>query len=172
MKLGPPVRIRAATPADLPSLRRLGALLVSMHHDLDPNRFLTATMETERAYGSLLVRQLADPDVAIIVAEVEGETVGYASGALEGYDYLALLGPAGILYDLVVDPPSRGRGIGRMLLAAIMTELGARGAPRVLLSRAVHNEPAQRLFARAGFRATMIEMTCELDSTVASSLAG
>jgi RimJ/RimL family protein N-acetyltransferase len=33
----------------------------------------------------------------------------------------------------------------------------------VVLSTAVRNEAAQRLFARAGFRPTMIEMTRELD---------
>lgn len=59
-----------------------------------------------------------------------------------------------------------------MLLAAIMTELAAKGAPRILLSRAVHNETAQRLFARAGFRATMVEMTCELEPRVVSRVAG
>ena len=39
----------------------------------------------------------------------------------------------------------------------------ARGAPRVVLSTAERNASAQRLFARAGFRRTMIEMTHELD---------
>jgi RimJ/RimL family protein N-acetyltransferase len=33
----------------------------------------------------------------------------------------------------------------------------------VVLSTAVQNEPAQRLFANLGFRRTMIEMTRELD---------
>ena len=42
--------------------------------------------------------------------------------------------------------------------------LGARGAPRVVLSTAERNEAAQRLFARAGFRRTMLEMTRELSS--------
>ena len=50
-----------------------------------------------------------------------------------------------------------------MLLDATLTELGRRGAPRVVLSTAERNEAAQRLFARAGFRRTMVEMTRELD---------
>ena len=57
----------------------------------------------------------------------------------------------------------RGRGLGGMLLDATLAALEARGAPRVVLSTAERNEPAQRLFARAGFRRTMIEMTRELD---------
>jgi len=48
-----------------------------------------------------------------------------------------------------------------MLLDGTIAELEQRGAPRVVLSTAERNESAQRLFARAGFRRTMIEMTRE-----------
>jgi len=50
---------------------------------------------------------------------------------------------------------------GRALLDATLEALKAKGAPRVVLSTAERNESAQRLFARAGFRRTMIEMTRE-----------
>lgn len=76
---------------------------------------------------------------------------------------MSLRGPAGVLQDIVVDPACRGKGIGRTLLDAIIAALAARGEPRVVLSTAEQNETAQRLFARAGFRRTMIEMTRELD---------
>jgi ribosomal protein S18 acetylase RimI-like enzyme len=54
-----------------------------------------------------------------------------------------------------------------MLLSATVAALRVRGAPRVVLSTAERNESAQRLFARAGFRRTMIEMTRELDGGAA-----
>jgi ribosomal protein S18 acetylase RimI-like enzyme len=82
---------------------------------------------------------------------------------MEGRDYMSLRGPAGVLYDIVVDPNHRRGGIGRKLLDATMAALKERGAPRVVLSTAEQNEAAQRLFAGAGFRRTMIEMTRELD---------
>jgi ribosomal protein S18 acetylase RimI-like enzyme len=75
---------------------------------------------------------------------------------------MALRGPAGVLHDIVVDPAHRGQGIGRMLLEATLDELKGRGVPRVVLSTAEGNTTAQHLFARAGFRRTMIEMTREL----------
>jgi len=77
---------------------------------------------------------------------------------------MSLRGPAGVLYDIVVDPAHRGHGIGRMLLDVTLEALKARGAPRVVLEAAERNPSAQRLFDRAGFRRTMIEMTRELDS--------
>ena len=78
---------------------------------------------------------------------------------------MSLRGPAGVLHDVVVDPEHRRRGVGRLLLDAVLAYLRSRGAPRVVLSTAVQNEPAQRLFAKLGFRRTMIEMTRELDET-------
>jgi ribosomal protein S18 acetylase RimI-like enzyme len=89
--------------------------------------------------------------------------LGYTYAGVEGTDYMSLRGPAGILYDIVVDPTHRRNGVGRMLLDATLAALKARGAPRFLLSTAEQNVPAQHLFGRAGFRRTMIEMTRELN---------
>lgn len=149
-------------PADLAVIGRLGALLVKTHHDFDTKRFISATPQTEQGYASFLGRQLDDPKTLILVAEEDGEVVAYTYAGVEGYDYMSLRGPAGVLYDIVVDPAHRGRGLGRMLLDATLAELERRGAAQVVLSTAEQNEPAQRLFARAGFRRTMIEMTRDL----------
>ncbi len=155
--------IRPATPADIPGIGRLGALLVRVHHDLDPQRFIAATSRTESAYGSFLSTQLDDPNIVIQVAERDGKVIGYTYAGVEGTDYMSLRGPAGVLYDIVVDPGHRGQGVGRMLVDATLDALKARGAPRVVLSTAERNTSAQRLFDRAGFRRTMIEMTRELN---------
>jgi ribosomal protein S18 acetylase RimI-like enzyme len=158
----PAATIRPAAPADLPALGRLGAVLVRTHYDFDPQRFIAPVPHTEQAYAGFLATQLEKPNVVILVAERGGQVLGYTFAGIEGHDYMALRGPAGALYDIVVDPAERGRGVGRMLLDATLAELKARGAPRVVLSTAERNESAQRLFARAGFRRTMIEMTREL----------
>lgn len=157
-----PVTIRPATPADMAAIGRLGALLVRLHHDFDPLRFLAASAGTERAYGAFLGGQLKEPNIVILVAARNGNVLGYTYASIEGIDYLTLRGPAGLLHDLVVDPAHRAQGIGRMLLDATVAELKARGAPRVVLSTATQNAAAQCLFEQAGFRPTMIEMTREL----------
>jgi ribosomal protein S18 acetylase RimI-like enzyme len=133
-----------------------------VHHDLDAQRFIPLTSGTERAYGSFLGSQLDKEKVVVLVAESDGEVVGYTYAGIEGNDYMSLRGPAGVLYDIVVDPAHREQGVGRALLDATLAVLKTKGAPRVLLSTAERNESAQRLFARAGFRRTMIEMTKEL----------
>jgi ribosomal protein S18 acetylase RimI-like enzyme len=157
------VVVRPATSADLPRLGRLGALLVEVHHDFDPLRFLPTRDRTPADYANFMIAQLADPDVVVLVADDNGDVIGYAYGAVEGYDYMSLRGPAGVVHDVIVDPEYRGRGVGRLLLEAALAHLKARGAPRVVLTTAEQNEAAQRLFTRAGFRRTMLEMTRELD---------
>lgn len=156
------ITIRPASVADTEAIGRLGALLVQAHHDFDPLRFIPATAQTAHGYGAFLGSQLDKKNVIVLVAERDGVVLGYVYAGMEGMDYMSLRGPAGAVYDVVVDPAHRGHGVGRTLLDAALEGLEARGAPRVVLSTAEQNEVAQRLFARAGFRRTMIEMTREL----------
>jgi hypothetical protein len=103
--------VRRATPADLPGIGGLGALLVEEHHGFDPRRFLAASRGTPEGYASYISTQLEDPDVAVLVADDGRKVIGYAYAAVEGYDYMALRGPAGVLHDIVVERESRGRGV-------------------------------------------------------------
>jgi ribosomal protein S18 acetylase RimI-like enzyme len=155
--------IRRATRDDLPRIGALGALLVKTHHEFDAQRFLAPTNRTQQGYAYFLGSQLEQPDAAIFVAAENADVIGYAYTQVdESYDYMALRGPAGILHDIIVGPEHRGRGVGRLLLEAVLEYLRSRGAPRVVLSTAERNEAAQRLFASMGFRRTMVEMTREL----------
>lgn len=155
----PAIHVRPAATGDVAALGRLGALLVAVHHDFDARRFIPAGPRTAKAYGDFLRSRLDDPDALLLAAELGGEVVGYVYAGLEGTDYMALRGPAGVVYDLVVDPKSRQRGVGRLLLDRAVAALIGRGAPRLVLSTAERNHGAQALFAKAGFRRTMIEMT-------------
>jgi ribosomal protein S18 acetylase RimI-like enzyme len=154
--------IRRATRADLPHIGRLGALLVAQHHDFDSRRFLPATDRTKEGYARFLGSQLDEPDAAVLVAADNGEVIGYAYVAIESYDYMTLRGPAGLLHDIIVDPERRRNGVGRALLEAVLGYVRSRGLEQIVLSTAERNDAAQRLFAKVGFRRTMVEMTREL----------
>ena len=154
--------VRPARPDDEEAVGRLGAMLVEEHHEFDPKRFIAPVPELPQRYGQFLVSRIGRSGMVVLVAERAGERIGYAFGGMEGNDYMALRGPAGVLYDLVVDPAHRRQGVGSALMDAALEALSTLGAPRVLLFTAEKNGAAQELFAGRGFRRTMIEMTREL----------
>jgi GNAT superfamily N-acetyltransferase len=153
--------IRRAERPDLPVLGRLGAELVRQHHAFDPQRFMAPVPDIEGGYAWFLGSQLDDPEVAVFVAEDAGTVVGYVYAGLEPQSWKELRDPAGFIHDVVVEEAARGQGIASRLVEAAADWLESQGAPRVLLWTAERNPVAQRLFARAGFRRTMIEMTRE-----------
>lgn len=158
---GAGVVVRAAEARDLPALGRLGAELVRQHHAFDRLRFLKPQADLQEGYAWFLGTQLAEPDVTILVAEEQGQVVGYVYAGLEPHSWKELREAAGFIHDVVVEREARGRGIATRLCEAAASWLAQRGAPRVMLWTAELNGGAQRLFHRLGFRRTMIEMTRE-----------
>jgi ribosomal protein S18 acetylase RimI-like enzyme len=152
--------VRPATRADLPGVARLAAQLVRYHHALDPSRYLLVE-PIEDGYARFLGSELESPHAVVLAAEEleTHEIVGYAYGRLEPRDWNMLLEAHGALHDVLVAPRARRTGLGDQLVRAMCARLEELGAPRVILHTAVQNEGAQALFARAGFRKTMIEMT-------------
>lgn len=156
------ITVRPGAAEDAAALGALGEQLVALHHAFDPARFVQPGPGTKQGYGRFLASALQRKDVILLVAEEQGAVLGYVYAGLEGNDWMALRGPAGVIYDLVVDPARRREGIGQRLLSDAVEALAARGAPMIVLSTATQNETAQRLFAAAGFRSTMLEMTRNL----------
>jgi len=159
----PDVTIRRATRSDLSALGRMGAMLMRTHYAFDQKRFLEPGDNADEGYAWFLGEQLNDDVNAIVlVAEVQGEVIGYVYAALEPISWKELRDACGFIHDILVEERGRGHGVATMLMNAAMTWLKQQGAPRVVLGTAEQNEGAQRLFARLGFRRTMVEMTREL----------
>ncbi|RKG58763.1 GNAT family N-acetyltransferase [Corallococcus sp. AB011P] len=156
-----PVTIRPAKDPDAPALGRMGAALARQHHGFDPQRFMVPD-DVESGYRWWLGKEARRPQEAVVlVAELDGEVVGYCYGRLEGVDWNMLLDKCGALHDIWVEEKARGTGTGQLLAEAMVRRLTEMGAPRVVLHTAAKNEAAQRLFARLGWRPTMVEMTRE-----------
>ena len=155
------VRVRTMTPGDLETVGRLAGRLVRMHHDLDPKRFLHLE-NPEPGYARWLGQEMKNDAVVLIVAELDGKVVGYVYAKKEPRNYNDLLDAHGKLHDVYVDESARVKGVGEALVREGIRRLKEKGAPRVVLSTAVQNAAAQRLFEKVGFRTTMLEMTVEL----------
>jgi len=156
------LRVRRATGSDVPAAAELAGRLARQHHDTDPDRFFLPENVVE-GYSWWFGRVLGQSEAVLLVAETgdakDARIVGYAYGALGERDWNLLLDEHGAIHDIYVADDCRRLGAGAALLTALVAELEARGAPRILLSTMPSNTTAQRLFARHGFRATFIEMT-------------
>ena len=160
-----PITIRPARPEDAAALGRMGAALVRLHHSYDAQRFMAPEEDVESGYRWWLSRELKREGAVVLVAEREGTVVGYAYATVEGRDWNALRDEHGELHDLWVDEPARGHGVGALLAEELVRRLRERGVPQVMLMAASRNEAAQRLFARLGWRPTMVEMTREVEDS-------
>jgi ribosomal protein S18 acetylase RimI-like enzyme len=160
------ITVRAARRGDLPAASKLAAELVRLHHAYDPLRFMTAE-RLEEGYERFLETQLDRDGVVLLVAVQhlgEDETiVGYILGSLEDRDWSDLRDACGKIHDVYVHERVRLRGVASQLVEAAVAGLKTMGAPRIVLMAAWQNTDAQRLFARLGFRPTMLEMTRETE---------
>lgn len=124
---GGDVRLRTARPADLPPMVRI-------------ERASFPLPWSESAFRAVMRRD----DGRVIVAQGEGEVVGYAA--------VWFAADEGELGDIAVHPEWRRRGIGRRLVGAVLDEARRRGAQQVFLQVRESNGAALRLYESAGFR--------------------
>lgn len=93
----------------------------------------------------------ARPAAEVVLAYVDSQPAGFA---LFFANYSTFLARPGIyLEDLFVDPGSRGRGVGRALLAHLAALAVERGAGRLEWSVLDWNADAIRFYKRLGARA-------------------
>lgn len=166
-----PIRVRAATADDLDDMARMGAALAHLHHTFDPQRFMYAD-DFVGGYRWWFEKELGRSEVCFRVVDSAGPgqrgIAGYVYGRLEEKQWNQLLDEHAALVDVFVDPNARARGVGGALVRAFCAWAEQKKAPRVVLSAATQNVAAQKAFSKAGFRATMIEMTREGDAQKAT----
>lgn len=142
----------------------MGAALVRQHHQFDAERFMLPD-DVEAGYRWWLGKELKAKEAVVLVAERDGEVLGYIYGRVEGRDWNALRDRCGGLHDIWVEESARCTGAGTLLAEALLRRFTELGVPRVILMSAAKNEAAQRFFTRLGWRPTMVEMTRELPGT-------
>jgi N6-L-threonylcarbamoyladenine synthase/ribosomal-protein-alanine N-acetyltransferase len=91
----------------------------------------------------LVFEELTGPHRRYFVAEAGGRVTGYA-GLFLGLDSAEVM-------TVAVDPAWRGRGLGRRLMLALLTEAERAGKRRVMLEVAVGSEAAIGLYRSLGF---------------------
>lgn len=139
---------------DVPRLRDLWIALHHQHRAVAPVPLVADDERSWAARRSLYLRWLGADSAFGLLAERNGEAVGYAICCLyDGPDDTFPVGTRyGDLYSLCVAEQERGQGIGTQLLDAVDAELEQRGIHDLRISVIAGNERAQRLYERRGLR--------------------
>ena len=127
------VVIRRAAPADAKPLGQLGGMLLRTHYAFDQQRFMSPGADPEHGYAWFLRSQLDATDSVVLVAERDGEVVGYVYAGLEPQSWKELREACGFVHDVAVEESSRGAGIAEALMLAAIDWL-----LRIVRLRTVH----------------------------------
>lgn len=143
--LGREVAVRTASTSDLGGMSNLLGELFSIEKDFTPDvrrqrRGLATLMESKQA--TLLV---AVANEAIIGMCTLQPLISTAEG-----------GTVGMVEDLVIAEPWRGKGIGRMLLEAIEERARAQQMSRLQLLMDIDNEPAGQFYGKQQWSRTQL----------------
>lgn len=134
---GPSGRSRTSGPADV-VLRDLVVADVPTLDVLERELFGAGAWSAQS-----LAEEIVGPGRWYVGAEVDRVLVGYAGLWFDGEDAQVMtIGTA---------VRQQGRGVGRVLLDALVARARTLGATSVLLEVRVDNEPALRLYSGAGF---------------------
>ncbi|HLW75153.1 MAG TPA: GNAT family N-acetyltransferase [Gammaproteobacteria bacterium] len=135
-----PVRIRSATPADVP-------LILGLIRELaEYEKMLPQVTASEADLRNSLFGP--KPAAECVIAEQDSRPAGFA---LFFHNFSTFLGKPGLyLEDLYVKPELRGKGIGRRLLSHLARLTLERGCGRFEWAVLSWNEPAIRIYQRLG----------------------
>ncbi|MYW20732.1 GNAT family N-acetyltransferase [Streptomyces sp. SID2955] len=135
----PELSIRHARPGDDGDLALLDRATWSTLHAVTP--------EPEPPYGPFFDERHTPEDHLVAVAG--GRLLGYVR--ITHPTPLAANAHVLAIQGFVVAEQARGRGVGRALIRAAVTEARRRGARRLTLRVLGHNTPARKLYESEGF---------------------
>ena len=160
------MKVRRATPADVPVLVRLFQELDTMQRDW---RVFTPRPGFYDQVGEKYREAMDKPDSMVLVAEDEGDVVGMAYGETRipsrFSDERAME-----LSGVVVRADYRGRGVGRALVAEASRFASERSIPWMELKTFAPNRGAMEFWEALGFTPRVVQLT-SATSALAERLA-
>lgn len=146
------VLIRTADERDVPTLITLGARTFEDTYG-HANEPATLAAHIAASYnGDVISAALRDPHVTYVVADAEGEIVGFAKLVVGSREQGIDAGRPAELNQLYVSSDRHGRGLGRRLLEACATRAADAGCDVLWLGVWEKNPDAIGFYERVGFR--------------------
>jgi ribosomal protein S18 acetylase RimI-like enzyme len=163
-------QIREGDRDDLPALEQAWRSLYA-HHAVVGTAGVPLIPVDERWPARLREFQEAfDSERAVmLVAERDGEVVGFAFSTLHEPHPVFDSGPIGELDVLVVLPAERGRGIGEELVRRSRAALRERGVGTLKVVVMAGNEAALRFYSRLGIEPALIDLLAPIEEPAGES---
>ncbi len=151
------VQVRRAKAADLALLTRLWRELVGFHESLGGQDFRLAP-GAEAGWRKYLRGHLGKPDKLCLVAETDGQAVGFLVGSIERRSGVFMEREYGHISDVYVQEPFRRRGVGKTLVDEALRWLEAKRVGRVRLQTDARNTLGFEFWKKLGFQTTVFTM--------------
>ncbi len=144
--------IRRAEAADAAVVAALGARTFAaafghLYPAEDLAAFLAEVHDPDKVAG-----EIADPAVAVWLAERDGRAIGYALAGPCGLPHAEVTSGSGELKRIYVEPGLQGEGVGQALFDAAIAWLERAGPRRLWIGVWSENHGALRFYKRQGFR--------------------
>jgi GNAT superfamily N-acetyltransferase len=144
--------VRAARAQELDRVAALWTLLAEHHA---PAAGLAPAPGTAFALRDHLLAVLRDPDSVLLVAEEDGQLVGFGSARVLRRPPIFAETARGEIEALFVREPARRAGTGRAVAERLLAWLAERGLARAALQVASGNAEGQRFWRALGFTDSM-----------------
>lgn len=148
--------IRDATRADLDAIVDRWIELMEAHAELHPELYRPAE-HGRGTYRSYLRERIGGKRSAVLVAEVEGEVVGYVLGGAGLRAPFFEVREVGMVYDIAVSPGSRRQGVAQALVDTLLERFRGWGLEHVQVSFSPHNPAASKFWPAQGFEPFLTE---------------
>jgi len=136
------IRIRRTLPEDA---NLCGRICYEAFADINGQHGFPPDIPSPEAGAGLFSMMLSHPGFYSVVAEIDGQIVG--SNCLDERSTIAGIGP------ITIAPSTQSRGIGRMLMQAVMDRAKERAFPGVRLLQSVFHNRSLSLYTKLGFDA-------------------
>lgn len=145
------MNIRPAKAEDYPEFLRLCEVVDQIHRENVPGTFRKPDGPSRS--NEYFLRMIADPERLVFVADVEGSLAGFTNGSFLKSPDTPIHIPKNTfrIDNIVVDPSSRGSGIGYQLHEKLTTEVRRRGISEINLVLYSFNEAALRFYKKLGY---------------------
>ncbi len=143
------VKIRRAKSKDIDQIAALWKEMMDYHISLDEHFQLVS--DGEKAYSEYLVSILDNYDYSVLVAEEEGEVVGYTIGMILANPAVFSLARYGFIAEMAVTQSRQKSGIGLQMWNHIRKWFYRRGIEVIQLNVSPRNERGYNFWKKVGF---------------------